>query len=136
MQGGEVVGFYGLIGMGRNEIPETLFGLRAPIAGTIRFRGETVSIASLHTRPRSCRKAAGHKLSGGSQQKIVIGIWLAMQPKLLILDEPTRGIGSGSKDDIHDLPLRLRDHRDLFGNARDLKCLRSRDWDVLRPADA
>ncbi|WP_439622921.1 sugar ABC transporter ATP-binding protein [Shinella sp.] len=162
VQAGEVVGFYGLIGAGRSEIAETLFGLRAPTAGTIRFRGEPVSIASpahaislgislvpesrkeqglvlelncrdnislatidtltkgpflsnsrevaifdkyrerLRIKTPGWRQVVGN-LSGGNQQKIVIGKWLATQPKLLILDEPTRGIDIGSKAEIHDL---------------------------------
>jgi rhamnose transport system ATP-binding protein len=50
----------------------------------------------------SLEQVAG-KLSGGNQQKIVLGKWLANQPKLLILDEPTRGIDVGAKAEIHRL---------------------------------
>jgi len=42
-------------------------------------------------------------LSGGNQQKMVLGKWLAMKPRLLLLDEPTRGIDVGSKQEIYRL---------------------------------
>jgi len=42
-------------------------------------------------------------LSGGNQQKVVLGKWLAMQPKVLLLDEPTRGIDIGAKQEIYGL---------------------------------
>ncbi|MFK8079126.1 MAG: sugar ABC transporter ATP-binding protein [Granulosicoccus sp.] len=159
---GEVVGFYGLVGAGRTEIAETLFGLRNPTAGSIKLEGQDALInspidaislgISLVPEDRkeqglvlgmSCRdnmilpqinkltvgpfvsenaamaiyekyhdkleiKTPGWKqlvgnLSGGNQQKIVIGKWLSMNPKVLIVDEPTRGIDIGSKSEIHKL---------------------------------
>ena len=162
---GEVVGFYGLVGAGRTEIAETLFGLRTPSAGKIFLKDEELRIHSpieairhgislvpesrkeqglvlgmncrdnitlpqvsdlvagpfvsdgaevaifdqyrdrLEIKTPSWRSAVGN-LSGGNQQKIVIGKWLAMHPEVLIVDEPTRGIDVGSKSEIHNL---LRD---------------------------
>lgn len=52
-----------------------------------------VKTASLHTQIAT--------LSGGNQQKVVLGRWLALQPKVLIVDEPTRGIDVGSKAEIY-----------------------------------
>ncbi|WP_425087090.1 sugar ABC transporter ATP-binding protein [Stappia sp.] len=162
VRSGEVVGFYGLVGAGRTEIAETLFGLRTPSAGTILLEGKEVRISSpvdaiangislvpesrkeqglvlgmncrdnitlpqvddltagpfvsdgaelaifeqyrdrLEIKTPSWRQAVGN-LSGGNQQKIVIGKWLAMRPNVLIVDEPTRGIDVGSKAEIHNL---------------------------------
>ncbi|MEQ8965244.1 MAG: sugar ABC transporter ATP-binding protein [Azospirillaceae bacterium] len=159
---GEVVGLYGLIGAGRSELAETLFGLRHPSRGEVKLNGRPVAIRSpteavangIALVPES-RKEQGLvlsmncrdnmtlaqladvsrggwldqgrelaiferyrerleiktpswaqkvlNLSGGNQQKIVIGKWLSTQPTLLILDEPTRGIDVGSKAEIHAL---------------------------------
>ncbi len=159
---GEVVGFYGLVGAGRTEIAETIFGLRDPSAGSILLDGEEVRITSpqdairrgislvpedrkaqglvlgmncrdnitlpqvddmtagpfvsdgaevaifdlyrdkLDIRTPGWRQTVGN-LSGGNQQKIVIGKWLSMHPSVLIVDEPTRGIDVGSKSEIHNL---------------------------------
>src|SRR5687768_10897504 len=46
-------------------------------------------------------------LSGGNQQKVVIGKWLAMKPQVLLLDEPTRGIDIGAKQEIYKLMEKL-----------------------------
>jgi ribose transport system ATP-binding protein len=162
---GEVLGFYGLVGAGRTEIAETLFGLRTPTAGRIFLKDQEVTITSpidaiqkgislvpesrkeqglvlgmtcrdnitlpqvdglaqgpfvsdaaeisiydkyrdrLQIKSPSWRTTVGN-LSGGNQQKIVIGKWLSMHPEVLIVDEPTRGIDVGSKSEIHNL---LRD---------------------------
>lgn len=159
---GEVVGFYGLVGAGRTEIAETLFGLRDPSAGTILLDGQETVIHSptdaiargislvpedrkgqglilgmncrdnmtlpqvddlkagpfvaegaevsifdqyrdrLDIRTPGWKQLVGN-LSGGNQQKIVIGKWLSMRPNVLIVDEPTRGIDVGSKSEIHNL---------------------------------
>lgn len=159
---GEVLGFYGLVGAGRTEIAETIFGLRNPSAGQILLNGQEVQIHSPIDAVRhgislvpedrkdqglvlgmNCRDnmtlpqvddlTAGpfvsdgaeiaifdqyrdkldirtpgwrqlvRNLSGGNQQKIVIGKWLSMRPDVLIVDEPTRGIDVGSKSEIHNL---------------------------------
>ncbi|NRG17730.1 sugar ABC transporter ATP-binding protein [Rhizobiales bacterium] len=159
---GEVVGFYGLVGAGRTEIAETLFGLREPSGGEILLDGQPTVIHSpadaiakgislvpedrkgqglilgmncrdnmtlpqvsdlkagpfvaegaeiaifdqyrdrLDIRTPGWKQLVGN-LSGGNQQKIVIGKWLSMHPNVLIVDEPTRGIDVGSKSEIHNL---------------------------------
>ncbi|MDR1613324.1 MAG: sugar ABC transporter ATP-binding protein [Planctomycetota bacterium] len=58
------------------------------------------SIDTLSIRTPSQRQKAGN-LSGGNQQKVVIGKWLATDPRILILDEPTRGVDVGAKADIY-----------------------------------
>jgi ribose transport system ATP-binding protein len=159
---GEVVGLYGLVGAGRTEIAETIFGVRKKTAGSIDISGEQVSIKNAKTAMKNgvafvtedrkkqglvlglpgdfnmslakldkihnfgfvktkeeqsifknyydsmSIKIAGPKqivgeLSGGNQQKIILGKWLTMNPKLLILDEPTRGIDVAAKAEIHQL---------------------------------
>ena len=159
---GEIVGLAGLVGSGRSELAQCLFGVTPATSGEIRLRGEVVAIRSpaaardhgvayvpedrgvqglvrpmsvLHNfslaglgrltrfgfidraaerrlaedavrqfdvKTSSLEELAG-RLSGGNQQKIVLGKWLANKPRLLILDEPTRGIDVGAKAEIHRL---------------------------------
>jgi len=74
--------------------------------GLLRRRSErsdvNVWLERLDVRPRNCEFAMSD-LSGGNQQKVVICRWLRMEPKVLILDEPTQGVDVGAKADIHRL---------------------------------
>ena len=75
----------------------------------------------LSIRMASPEQAAG-QLSGGNQQKIVLARWLALRPKILIVDEPTRGIDIGSKVEVHNLLIDMaksghRGHRHFVGAA-------------------
>lgn len=157
---GEILGFYGLVGAGRSEFMQALFGITRPSRGAIRIDGEiavirtpaeavergivyvpeergkqgvvadlpifqNISLPSLgrtsrsglvrlaeefalsreyatrlDLRASSLSQTAG-TLSGGNQQKVVIAKWLATKPKVIILDEPTKGIDIGSKAAVH-----------------------------------
>ena len=57
----------------------------------------------------SNREQVTRNLSGGNQQKVVLAKWLAIQPRLLILDEPTRGIDVGAKAEVHKIIADLAD---------------------------
>jgi ribose transport system ATP-binding protein len=168
--GGEVLGLAGLMGAGRSEVLETIFGAQtAASGGQVMVDGQPVTIRSpadakkaglalvtedrkrdglvleagvdfnlvlpvmkrlasgtfisrkaerdvaerqiqsLGIRVRSPRQPAG-TLSGGNQQKVVLGKWLETCPSVLLLDEPTRGIDVGAKAEIyrliHDLKAR------------------------------
>ena len=78
--------------------------------GFVNRRQET-SLVSNFTSRLSIKAAspyvAAETLSGGNQQKIVIGKWLAQKPKVLILDEPTRGVDVGAKAQVHQLVREL-----------------------------
>lgn len=63
-------------------------------------------ISSLRIKASGSGQAVG-SLSGGNQQKVVIGKWLATKPQVFILDEPTRGVDIGAKKEIYDLMNRL-----------------------------
>jgi simple sugar transport system ATP-binding protein len=66
-------------------------------------------IESLRIRPADPEALAG-TLSGGNQQKVLLARWLAMAPKLLILDEPTRGVDIGAKIELQRLVLELAEN--------------------------
>ncbi|TYP76710.1 sugar ABC transporter ATP-binding protein [Paenibacillus methanolicus] len=63
-------------------------------------------ISKLHIKASGSSQAVG-SLSGGNQQKVVIGKWLATNPQVFILDEPTRGVDIGAKKEIYDLMNQL-----------------------------
>jgi len=70
---------------------------RPAVARTAQDFVERLSIRTPHLRQKAML------LSGGNQQKVVLAKWLASQPKVLILDEPTRGIDVGAKAEVHAL---------------------------------
>ena len=157
---GEILGFYGLVGAGRSEVMQALFGITHASAGSIALGGQPIAIrrpadavsagivyvpeerqrqgvvlalpvfqnislpslghitrngfldlareytlarryaTRLDLRAASLSQEVG-TLSGGNQQKVVIGKWLATEPRVIILDEPTKGIDVGSKAAVH-----------------------------------
>jgi len=157
---GEILGFAGLVGSGRTELMQTVFGVSPALGGSMALAGQpyapasareaidrgvylapedrkrhglvlpmTVAentslpnvaafsrhgvldrgkerkvaeaeVARLRTKTPSVLQKVVN-LSGGNQQKVVLGKWLAMSPKVLILDEPTRGIDVGAKAEIY-----------------------------------
>jgi ribose transport system ATP-binding protein len=75
-------------------------------AGFLNFRAEE-EISAEMTEKMKIKTPSSRQivrfLSGGNQQKVVLGKWLAMKPKVLLLDEPTRGIDIGAKQEIYAL---------------------------------
>jgi rhamnose transport system ATP-binding protein len=162
LRAGEIVGLAGLVGSGRSEFAQTVFGFTPAQSGEILLDGKRVNIrnpgdamkqgiayvpedrgtqglirqmrlrenvsltvlrsvsnggfiddkkehqladsaiGSLHIRAFSSEQVV-NKLSGGNQQKVVVAKWLAAKPKVLIMDEPTRGVDVGAKAEIHRL---------------------------------
>lgn len=159
---GEILGLYGLVGAGRSELLETIFGLRQISGGLMRYEGEVVAFRNsedamdrgfafvteerkfnglylkgdlefntcinnmkaykkgIALNERLMREATNGEirkmhvkcmgaqdlisaLSGGNQQKIIIGKWLERDPDVFLLDEPTRGIDVGAKYEIYQL---------------------------------
>jgi ribose transport system ATP-binding protein/inositol transport system ATP-binding protein len=64
---------------------------------------ETGGAAKLLTVKMASMEAEAYSLSGGNQQKVVLAKWVMAEPKVLILDEPTRGVDVGAKSEIHSL---------------------------------
>jgi ABC-type sugar transport system ATPase subunit len=89
----------------------SLAGLRSLARyGFIRLRAERLRarefVNALHIRTPSLDQKVVN-LSGGNQQKVVIAKWLSLQPRILIMDEPTRGIDVGAKAEVHHLMSQL-----------------------------
>ena len=163
---GEIVGLAGLVGSGRSETAQVIFGVLPAESGEIRVNGKKVQIKhpseAVHYGIGYVPEDRGHqglvkemtirentsmavldsvstntfinrakervlanksiqqlsiratgseqivnKLSGGNQQKVVVSKWLASDPKILIMDEPTRGVDVGAKSEIHRLMSQL-----------------------------
>jgi ABC-type sugar transport system ATPase subunit len=166
VRAGEIVGLAGLVGSGRSEFAQAVFGILPADSGEILLDGKPVRITSpgqamklgvayipedrgtqglvrqmrirenismailgsltrmgMVNRPAERRvgedmirqlniiatsgEQVVNKLSGGNQQKVVVGKWLASKPRLLIVDEPTRGVDVGAKAEIHRLMSEL-----------------------------
>ncbi|TCW43759.1 monosaccharide ABC transporter ATP-binding protein (CUT2 family) [Bacillus thuringiensis] len=157
---GEIVGIAGIVGSGRTELAETIFGLKSIKSGSILLEGKSIDSCSLHKRlseglvyvpedrarngifsiasvrenmtaaslHQNCRFFINQEkesalvksyieqfrivvrsmdevlasLSGGNQQKVVLAKYLACNPKIIILDEPTRGIDAKARLEVYE----------------------------------
>lgn len=149
---GEILGIYGLVGSGRSEFLDLIFGIEHATTGTIKINdtqlakhspqdaikagiayvtedrketglmlgrsiSENINIASFsaiskeqarsvdmielfNIKTPNAEQLAGN-LSGGNQQKVVLGRWALLDPEVMLLDEPTRGIDVGAKKEIY-----------------------------------
>ena len=80
---------------------------RGPLLSDKKMTADTDwSISSMHIKTPS-QKTLIKNLSGGNQQKVILGRWLLTKPDVLLLDEPTRGIDVGAKYEIYELILQL-----------------------------
>ena len=163
---GEILGLYGLVGAGRSELLEAIFGIRTIESGSISindkylkfksskeamahgfallteerklngmFGKDTIEFNTVITNlnnyktigvlsKRKIREAANREietmrtrclsadqgisaLSGGNQQKVIIGKWLERSPDVFLMDEPTRGIDVGAKYEIYQLIIKM-----------------------------
>lgn len=163
---GEIFGLYGLVGAGRTELLETIFGMRTRAAGRVYYNGKlsnfddpktamdhgfamiteerkanglflkgdltfNTTIANLDqykngialSDDKMVRATAKEikimhtkcmgpddmitALSGGNQQKVIFGKWLERDPKVFMMDEPTRGIDVGAKYEIYELIIKM-----------------------------
>jgi ribose transport system ATP-binding protein len=80
--------------------------------GVVRRAAEAVAaadVARMLTVKAPSIDAAVATLSGGNQQKVVLGKWLALRPRVIVVDEPTQGVDVGAKAEIHRLVRRLAD---------------------------
>jgi ribose transport system ATP-binding protein len=80
--------------------------------GLISRSAEDTAASDIVTQLRvktSSLDAAVATLSGGNQQKVVLGKWLALRPRVIVFDEPTQGVDVGAKAEIHRLMRRLAD---------------------------
>ena len=98
---------FGLVLMGDVKKNISLASLDKIAKGSVVNVNQEISAAEsyvkqLRIKTPSIEQAAGN-LSGGNQQKVVIGKWLMTKPKVLILDEPTRGIDVGAKTEIYNI---------------------------------
>lgn len=159
---GEILGFFGLVGAGRTEVMQTIFGIEALTSGEVFINGKKVNIANpseamnyglayipedrqlqgtilkmnikenvtlsiinkisryffldkekelkiteQYGKQIEIKASSWHQLvenlSGGNQQKVVLAKWIATKPRILIMDEPTKGIDVATKATVHNI---------------------------------